>query len=316
MSLFAIYHIRRHEFQSTLLELIRAVGDIMLIAQLIVQGIITASFYALAAVTWGIIYRTSLTFHFSHHLVFTVAGYTAAFVTSQLHLHFIFGFLAAVAVAAILGCSIDAFLYRRLRTMGATKATTFLSSLGFATAGVALILLFFSSNPRSIKGFPVKMLSIGEAYFTTADIAMVVVSLTMIGLLLLFLKKSRYGKAIRAVGSNREMARNVGIDIDRIYLLVYAIGSGMFGGAAFLFTIKNVAYPTMGILPFFMSFTAVFLGGVASIPGHALAGFILGLAENLGMIILPGEYKIMIAFAILFIVILIKPEGLLGSKRG
>ena len=151
---------------------------------------------------------------------------------------------------------------------------------------------------------------------TTADIAMVVMSLTMIGLLLLFLKKSRYGKAIRAVGSNREMAQNVGIEIDRIYLLVYAIGSGMFGGAAFLFAIKNVAYPTMGILPFFMSFTAVFLGGVNSIPGHALAGFILGMAENLGMIVLPGEYKIMIAYAILFIVILIKPEGLLGSKRG
>ena len=72
----------------------------------------------------------------------------------------------------------------------------------------------------------------------------------------------------------------------------------------------------MGILPFFMSFTAVFLGGVNSIPGHALAGFILGMAENLGMIVLPGEYKIMIAYAILFIVILIKPEGLLGSKRG
>ena len=286
----------------------------MLLAQLAVQGLITGCFYALAGVTWGIIYRTTLTFHFSHHLVFTVAGYTAALVTTQLRLHFVIGLLAAVFVAAVFGCCIDAVLYKKLRSTGATKATTFLASLGFGTAGVAIILLILSSNPRSVKGFPVKTLSVADVYFTTADVAMVVLSLVLIGLLLLFLQKSRYGKVIRAVGSNPEMAKNVGIDIDRVYLLVYAIGSGLFGAAAFLFTIKNAAYPTMGILPFFMSFTAVFLGGVASIPGHALAGFILGFSENLGMIVLPGEYKIMIAYAILFVVIIIKPEGLLGSK--
>ncbi len=288
----------------------------MLTAQLLVQGLITASFYALAGVTWGIIYRTTLTFHFSHQLVFTVAGYTAALIAGELQLHYLFAFFCSIATAVVLGCSIDAFLYRKLREMGATKATTFLSSLGFAIAGVAIMLLLFSSNPRSIKGFPSKTLSLGSVFFTTADVAMVTVSLLSVGLLLLFLRKSRYGKVIRAVGSNSEMARNLGLDIDRVYLFVYAIGSGLFGVAAFLFTLKNVAYPTMGVLPFFISFTAVFLGGVSSIAGHALAGFILGMAENIGMIVLPGEYKIMIAYGILFIVILIKPEGLLGPKRG
>ncbi len=288
----------------------------MLTAQLLVQGLITASFYALAGVTWGIIYRTTLTFHFAHQLVFTIAGYTAALLAAEFKLHFLLAFFCSIATAIALGCFIDAFLYRRLREMGATKATTFLASLGFATAGTALILLLFSSNPRSFKGFPAKTLSIGDVFFTTADVAMVVTSLISVGLLLLFLRKSRYGKIIRAVGSNNEMARNLGLDINKVYLVVYAIGSGLFGVAAFLFTLKNVAYPTMGILPFFISFTAVFLGGVNSIAGHALAGFILGMAENLGMIILPGEYKIMIAYGILFIVILIKPEGILGAKRG
>ena len=232
----------------------------MLLAQLAVQGLITGCFYALAGVTWGIIYRTTLTFHFAHHLIFTVAGYTAALVTTQLGFHFLFGLIAAMIAAALLGCFIDIFLYRKLRSMGATKATTFLASLGFATAGVAVILLILSSNPRSVKGFPVVTLSVGDVFFTTADVAMVVLSLVLIGLLLLFLQKSRYGKVIRAVGSNPEMAKNVGINIDRVYILVYAIGSGLFGAAAFLFTIKNAAYPTMGVLPFFMSFTAVFLG--------------------------------------------------------
>ncbi len=288
----------------------------MLTAQLLIQGLITASFYALAGVTFGMIYRTTLTFHFAHQLVFTIAGYTAALLTVELKVHFILAFFFSILTAIAAGCAIDGLLYRRLREMGATKATTFLSSLGFATAGTAIILLLFSSNPRSIKGFPAKTLSLGGVFFTAADVAMVTVSLLSVGLLLLFLRKSRYGKVIRAVGSNSEMARNLGLDINKVYLVVYGIGSGLFGVAAFLFTLKNVAYPTMGIFPFFMSFTAVFLGGVNSIAGHALAGFILGMAENVGMIVLPGEYKIMIAYGILFVVILIKPEGLLGSRRG
>ncbi len=287
----------------------------VLIIQLFVNGFITASFYALAGVTWGVIYRTTHIFHFAHHLVFAVAGYAAVMITGQSQLNYFFGFFAAVGAAVLLGCGIDAFLYRRLRRAGATQATTFLASLGFGTAGVAILLLAFTSSPQRLVGFPTKVLSIDDAFFSVADLTMVIVSWTMIGLLLLFLAKSRYGKAIRAVGSNAEMAKNVGLNIDRLYLLVFAIGSGLFGVAAFLFTAKNVAYPTMGILPFFMSFTAVFLGGVPSIPGHALAGFILGLAESLGMLVLPGEYKTMIAFAILFVVIVIRPEGLIGFRR-
>jgi branched-chain amino acid transport system permease protein len=288
----------------------------VLIIQLFVNGFITASFYALVGVTWGVIYRTTHIFHFAHHLVFAVAGYAAVMITAQSQLNYFFGFFAAVGAAVLLGCGIDAFLYRRLRRAGATQATTFLASLGFGTAGVAILLLAFTSSPQRLVGFPTKVLSIDDAFFSVADLTMVIVSWTMIGLLLLFLAKSRYGKAIRAVGSNAEMAKNVGLNIDRLYLLVFAIGSGLFGVAAFLFTAKNVAYPTMGILPFFMSFTAVFLGGVPSIPGHALAGFILGLAESLGMLVLPGEYKTMIAFAILFVVIVIRPEGLIGFRQG
>ncbi len=287
----------------------------VLVIQLLVNGLIAASFYALAGVSWGVIYRTTHIFHFSHHLVFSVAGYAAIMISSA-GIPYYFGFPAAILTGALLGCAIDAGLYRRLRRSGATQATTFLASLGFGTAGVAVLLFVFSASPRRLAGFPTKVLSVGDAFFSVADVANVVVSWALIALLLVFLSRSKYGKAIRAVGSNAEMSRNVGLNIDRLYLLVFAIGSGLFGAAAFLFAAKNVAYPTMGIHPFFMSFTAVFLGGVGSIPGHALAGFILGMAESLGMLVLPGEYKTMIAFAILFVVIVIRPQGLIGFKRG
>ena len=288
----------------------------VLISQLLVNGMVTASLYALYGVSWGIIYRTTKIFHFSHHLVFVIAGYTAALVTTDLGLPYGIGLLAATAAAVGLGCSIDAFLYRTLRKLQATQTTTFLSSMGFATAGVGLILLLLSSNPRALTGFPVAMLAIGPANFTSVDLVMVIVSWALIISLLVFLARSRYGKAIRAVGSNPEMSKNLGLTIDRVYLLVFGIGSGLFGVGAFLYAAKNCAFPTMGMLPFFMSFTAVFLGGVTSIAGHAVAGAVLGLAETLGMVILPGEYKIMVVFGLLLVVIIIKPEGLLSRKRG
>jgi branched-chain amino acid transport system permease protein len=288
----------------------------VLISQLLVNGIVTASLYALYGVSWGIIYRTTKIFHFSHHLVFATAGYTAALVTEELGLHYIFAFVAAVIWAVVLGCSVDRFLYRTLRKLHATQTTTFLSSMGFATAGIGLILLILSSNPRPLKGFPVKILSLGPATFTSVDLIMVLVSWLVVFLLLIFLAKSTYGKAIRAVGSNPEMAKNLGLSIDNVYTVVFAIGSAIFGVGAFLFTAKNCAFPMMGMLPFFMSFTAVFMGGVTSISGHAVAGFILGMAETLGMVFLPGEYKIMIVFGILLVVVIIKPEGLLSIRRG
>jgi branched-chain amino acid transport system permease protein len=286
----------------------------VLVSQLLVNGIVTASLYALYGVSWGIIYRTTRIFHFSHHFVFTIAGYMAALITTQANLHYVFGLFGSIIAAVLLGCLIDALLYRNLRRFKATQTTTFLASMGFATAGVGLILLVLSSNPRPLTGFPVIILTVGHASFTTVDIVMVIVSwLSIIGTLL-FLSRSKYGKAIRAVGSNSEMAENLGISLDSVYTIVFAIGSGLFGVAAFLYTAKNCAFPLMGMLPFFMSFTAVFMGGVTSIVGHALAGTILGLTETLGMIFFPGEYKLMIVFGLLIIVIVVKPTGLISGK--
>jgi branched-chain amino acid transport system permease protein len=286
----------------------------VLVSQLLVNGIVTASLYALYGVSWGIIYRTTRIFHFSHHFVFTIAGYMAALITTQANMHYVFGLFGSIVAAVLLGCLIDALLYRNLRRFKATQTTTFLASMGFATAGVGLILLLLSSNPRPLTGFPVIILTVGPASFTTVDIVMVIVSWMSIIGTLLFLSRSKYGKAIRAVGSNSEMAENLGISLDSVYTIVFAIGSGLFGVAAFLFTAKNCAFPLMGMLPFFMSFTAVFMGGVTSIVGHALAGTLLGLAETLGMIFFPGEYKLMIVFGLLIIVIVIKPTGLISGK--
>jgi branched-chain amino acid transport system permease protein len=286
-----------------------------LFIQLLVNSVVTGSMYALYGVSFGVIYRTTKIFHFSHHFVFALAGYSAALSTKELGISPFFAFVLSIVTAVICGCSIDGLLYRNLRRLKATQTTTFLASMGLATVGVGLILLVLSVNPRPLIGFPVVILTIGDATFTTVDIGILITSWTFIGFLITFLSKSKYGKAILAVGSNPDMAMNLGISKDKVYTLVFALGSALFGVGAFLYTAKNAAYPTMGMVPFFMSFTAVFLGGVQSIWGHAIAGVVLGFAETLGMLFVPSEFKTMIVFGILIIVIILSSEGLMGISK-
>ncbi len=285
-----------------------------LLPQLVINGIIAGSLYALAGVSWGIIFNTTDTFHYAHCLVFSLAGYVAVLSINAgfpLAVSFVFTMIAG----ALLGCAIEAWIYRKLRERGGQLFTIFLSSLGTATIGMTFLLLVFTATPRAISHPWKAPIEWGPVNLLKLDIIIVILSWGLIGLLIMLLKKSNYGKAIRAVGINRVMAEISGLSVNKIYLLVYAIGSALFGAHAFLYSAKFTATPFMGFTPFLYSFTAVFLGGVGTIPGAAIGGLVLGLAEQLGMVILPGEYKLLIAFSILFVVVLIRPQGLLGMSR-
>lgn len=283
--------------------------------QLVVNGIIIGSLYALGGVSWGIIYNTTLTFHYAACLIFSVAGYAAVLVATDASLPIGISFLSAILIAAFLGCVIEFAIYRPLRERGAKLFNVFLASMGTATMGLALLLLIFSANPRVINGFPKVLIEIGSVNLTSIDILIIIVCWILIGAVLAFLLKTKYGKIIRAIGVNRELAEAYGLNVNKIYLLVNAIGSGLFGVEASLFALKYTATPFMGIDPFFMAFTAVFLGGAGTILGAAFGGFILGISMQLGMVFLPGTYTYFVAFTILFVVLIFKPQGLLGARN-
>lgn len=283
--------------------------------QLLLNGIIIGSMFALGGVSWGIIYNTTSTFHYAACFIFSAAGYAAILVGMDAQLHLCFSFIAAVLTSALMGVGIELWIYRPLRKNGAKLFNIFLASMGIATIGLVLILLVFSSNPRVLSGFPMKVFSFGPVTFTSVDMLTVISCWLLIGLLLIFMVKNKYGKIIRAVGINPDMAEIYGLDVNKIFLIVYAIGSGLFGAEAFLFALKYTATPFMGLSPFFIAFTAVFLGGEGTILGAAIGGLFLGVAMQLGMLFLPGTYTILVAFSILFVLLLIKPKGLLGAKN-
>ena len=285
-----------------------------LAAQLATNGLITGSLYALLGVSWGLIFGTTRIFHFAHALTLTVAVYAAVLAVDRWRLGLALGFLLAVVVGGLFGMATERVVYRPLRRVGATPLNIFLASLGLLISGESLVLIAFGPQARELAGFPVRGIVLGPVAFTTVEGLWLVASWVTLLSLIGWLWWTRHGRAIRAVASNRELAQCMGVDPERVDILVFAIGSALAGLAGTLLALRDTASPTIGVQPVLAAFIAVFLGGIGSILGAVLGGLVLGMAENMGGLVLPGHWQGVIAFVVLFLVLVFRPSGLLGVR--
>ena len=285
-----------------------------LAAQLATNGLISGSLYALLGVSWGLIFATTKIFHFAHALTLTVAVYAAVLVVGPWGWGLPAGFLLAAVVGCLFGVATERVVYRPLRRVNATSLNIFLASLGLLIAGESAVLIVFGPQARDLPGFPISGIALGPVAFTTVEGLWLAGSWALLLLLIAWLWWTRYGRAIRAVASNRELAQCVGIDPEHVSLLVFGIGSALVGLGGMLLALRDTVSPTIGVQPVLTAFIAVFLGGIGSIPGAVLGGLVLGLAENMGGLLLPGHWQGVIAFVVLFLVLVFRPTGLLGVR--
>jgi branched-chain amino acid transport system permease protein len=284
-----------------------------LFLQLLARGFISGSLYALLGVSWGIIYNTTRTFHFAHGFVYTLTAYFIL-LAGELSLPLLPAVLIGLLGAVAIGCAIETVAYLPMRKRNASQLSIFLTAMGIMIAGQSLIRLLFGPDSRPLKGLPEVVLSFGPITFTTIDLVTVLLAWSVIALIFFILARTRAGMMIRAVSSNPEKALFIGIDSRKIFILVFAIGSLLVGLSSFLATLDKPANPHMGLQALLIAFITVFLGGVGNLKGTVLGGLVLGLAESLVILVLPTQYKMIVTFFILFLVILVKPEGLLGKK--
>lgn len=284
-----------------------------LFLQLLVRGLITGSLYALLGVSWGIIYNTTRTFHFAHGFIYTLTAY-AVILSVSLSLPLVPSIVLGLVCAIAAGCAVEWFAYLPMRKRNASQLSIFLTALGIMIAGQSLIHLIFGPDSKPLLGFPEGVIDIGPITFTTLDLFTVLFSWFVIALLFFFLARTKAGMMIRAVSSNPEKATFIGIDSNKVFVLVFAIGSFLVGIASILSTLDKPANPNIGLQALLIAFITVFLGGVGSLRGTVIAGLILGIAESLVIMVLPTEYKVIVTSLILFLVILVKPEGLMGKK--
>lgn len=281
--------------------------------QLLVYGIVQGTTYALLASSFWLIYATTRTFHLAHSLIYSIAGYGVVVACIVLKLPLYAGAIFALVGAVVTGIAIDVLFYRPLRARGGRVLSVFLVSLGVATAGAALLQLYFGPLVRQIPDVPNKTLSLGNVSITALQLSSTLAGALAILAVWLFLNRSRAGHAITAVRTNRNMAMAVGINTDRVSALVFGIGSAMAAICSFFETISFVAYPTMGLQPVMYGVIGVFLGGIGSIQGAALGGFLLGFLIVFSGLFLSQNLGVILVFAVLLVIVVFRPTGLITA---
>ncbi len=218
-----------------------------LVLQLAATGVVVGSLYALCALGWGIIYGTTLHFHVAHGAVFTLAAYYAYVGQKLLGLPLAAAVIVAIAAAAASGLLIDRLLYQPLERRGAVRTTLFIASLGLLILVENALAILFTPDPlRMDIGVLQTSIRLGPVFLTYLHVATVALAVIGYAALVLFLKRTRWGQAIRAVSSSPDMARTVGINLGRVHLLTYAIGSAISAPAGILVAMDVGAEPYRG----------------------------------------------------------------------
>jgi len=287
--------------------------DLSLLAQLTVSGIVVGSAYALLGVSFGIIYATTKIFHLAHAAAYAGAAYAAVWASNSLGLPFLAALVVGLAAGVLLGLVTEILFYRPMRKRNATLLTIFLVSLGISVAFPNLLQIVFGPDNQTLPRPDNPTIAIGSVTASRHDVVTVLVAWTLITLVATFVVKTRFGRSITAMRTNPTMAEAVGIDSKLVYTVVFVIGSLLVAVAGLLFTTKGVATPTMGLAPTLTGFIAAFLGGIGSQWGAALGGLLLGLLSSWSALFLQADYGPVVVFGAMFLILLVRPQGLLGK---
>jgi len=286
-----------------------------LFLQLAATGLVVGSLYVLCALGWGLIYGTTLHFHVAHGAVFTLAAYYAYAAQKFLGWPLATAVVSAVVAAALSGLLIDLLIYQPLERRGAIRTTLFIASLGLLTLIENVLAILFTPDPLRMDVGPLAdSVRLGPVFLTRLHLVSVTSAILGFLALVAFLKYSLWGRAIRAVSSSPEMARTVGIDLRRVHLLTYAVGSAISAPAGILVAMDVGVEPYRGTTFVLLASVAVIMGGIGSIPGALLGGLFLALLENLGVWKIPSEWQSTISFGVFLIFIVVRPRGFFGRK--
>ncbi len=286
-----------------------------MICQIIINGIITGSIYSLIALGFATIYKIAKFFHFAHGVVYAAGAYLAYAFIIILNINPLISIFLSIMLAALLGIAIDRFVYSPLRKHKTSSLVFLLASFGVFIFLQNLLQLLFGAQILTLRTGPVKEghYFLG-AVITNNQILIIVSSLVLFFLCWLFIQKTKFGNAIRAVSDDPIGARVVGINSEKIIMIAFAIGSALAGAAGILISLETNIEPTMGLNAILKGIIASIVGGIGSIPGALFGGLLLGLAENLGIWHIQAGWKDAIAFVILIIFLLLRPSGIMGVK--
>jgi branched-chain amino acid transport system permease protein len=284
----------------------------------IANGLILGSMYALIAIGFSMIYGIVRLINFAHGDIFTIGAFATLASIAVIRAPFPVVLAIVLVVGAAIGLLIERAAFRPMR--GAPQVTGFIASLAVSIIIENLAVLTVSAQPRTfaVPAYLNQLVALGGLNVRMIDIAIVVLAIVLMIALVLFVRFTKIGVAMRATAENYDVARLMGININRMIGLAFAIGSGLAAVAGLMWGTKyGQISPLMGVLPGLKAFVAAVIGGVGSTAGAVLGGYVLGMAEVLFVGLLPPEfsgYRNAFVFGALILVLLVMPNGILGRS--
>ena len=283
----------------------------------LINGLTQGSVYALLALGFTIIFGTLRMVTFAHGEVFMAGGYVGLTLFTHITPSLPLALLVAGVVTFAMGALIEIIAFRFLRN--APHFSSLLVTIGISIILINLAQLIFGPETQAVPPAIIEDLAYGEiqffgVYITYLQMAVLGVAVVMMALTYLFLEYTSTGLAIRATSQDHEAAYAMGVNVNRIFTLTFAMGSMMGGIAGVLIGLYyNVFYPTMGILLGIKAFSASVVGGLVSMPGAVIAGLLIGVIESFAVDFWNASYRHLVAFIFMIIVLILRPAGLFGK---
>lgn len=304
--------------------------------QTVVNSATLGSTYALIALGYTMVYGILKLLNFAHGDVFMIGAYVGFGVLTATGgpldpsfspwLVLVLMVLAAMACCAVLGVAIERFAYRPLRD--APRITPLISALGVSFFLSYSVQLLFGAERRTYDTFNMAggtlyepALTLGSFTISWLRVITVMAAIALMVVLWLLVARTRIGKAMRATSIDRDAAAMMGIDIDRVIMFAFVLAGGLAGAAGVLFALRTDFFPQMGFTPGLFAFTAAVIGGIGSIPGAMLGGYLLGTVEALTVtyvtdwIGIPVGLSNLVVFSLLIVFMLFRPQGILGRPE-
>ncbi|AIR70610.1 branched-chain amino acid ABC transporter permease [Dickeya fangzhongdai] len=292
--------------------------DLAVFLQQVVNGMSLGSMYALIAIGYTMVYGVLRLINFAHADIMMVGAFMALLGFTSLGLPFGAAVILAILIAALLGIAIDQIAYRPLRQ--ASKISMLITAIGVSFFLENLFNVVFGGSPRYFEAPPFFNQTINLGPIVVTNVAWIVplMTLALLAVILCILYRTRQGMAIRAVAFDVNTVRLMGIDANQIIAFVFALGSALaaLGGVFYAISYPSID-PLMGVLIGLKAFAAAVLGGIGSVTGAVIGGFILGFTEVVAVAMFPelGGYKDAFAFMFLILVLLFRPVGIMGDER-
>ena len=283
----------------------------------LINGISLGSVYAIIALGYTMVYGIAKMLNFAHGDVIMVGGYVVFVLASGMGLPPVLAVIVSMVVCTMLGMAIERVAYKPLR-MAASPLAVLITAIGVSYLLQNLALLLFGANTKSFTSVvtvPAVSLAEGQLMISGETIVTIAACIVIMVTLTLFIKKTKAGQAMLAVSEDKGAAQLMGINVNGTIALTFAIGSALAAVAGVLLC---STYPSLtpytGAMPGIKAFVAAVFGGIGSIPGAMIGGILLGIIEILGKAYISSQMADAIVFAVLIVVLLVKPTGILGKE--